>query len=79
MDRFNGFEEMDLTAYLQAEGRRRASELPCKRPSRGAGPGTDTDTATRCAQGQQQQCTMSPDESAPPRSLSEALRRMGVA
>ena len=76
MDRFNAFEEMDLTAYLQTEGRRRASELPCKRPSRGAGPGPDT--ITRFAPGQQQ-CAVPLDESAPPRSLSEALRRMGIA
>jgi hypothetical protein len=75
MDRFNGFEEMDLTAYLQTEGRRRASEMPCKRQSPRACPGPDT--SARIATGQQQ-CAV-PDESTPPRSLSEALRRMGIA
>ena len=76
MDRFNGFEEMDLTAYLQTEGRRRASELSCKRPSRSAGSGQDA--TIRLAPGQQQ-CAVPLEESAPPRSLSEALRRMGIA
>lgn len=54
---------MDITQYLQTEGRRIASELGRRRPWDGAAV-------------QQQQCTAPAAQ--PPRSLSETLQRMGV-
>ena len=63
-------DEMDLTLYLQTEGRRLAAELARQKPgsaqSRPASPA------------QQQQCSARPD-ARPARSLSETLQRMGVA
>lgn len=56
-------DQMDITQYLQAEGRRVAAELGRRRP-----PGS---TAA------QQQCT-APGTPQPPRSLSETLQRMGI-
>ena len=55
---------MDITQYLQTEGRRIASELGRRRP---------WDSAV----GQQQQQCTAPGAQ-PPRSLSETLQRMGV-
>jgi hypothetical protein len=55
---------MDITHYLQTEGRRIAAELGRRRP--------------RDTTGAQQQCAM-PGTQKPPRSLNEALQRMGVA
>ncbi|SFU28019.1 hypothetical protein SAMN05216350_10149 [Polaromonas sp. YR568] len=55
---------MDITRYLQTEGRRVAAELGRRR--------APDPTAAR-----QQQCA-APSEPNPPRSLSEALQRMGV-
>jgi hypothetical protein len=56
-------EPMDITQYLQTEGRRVAAELGRRRPLNNA--------AT------QQQCA-APGPQKPPRSLSETLQRMGV-
>jgi hypothetical protein len=55
---------MDITQYLQTEGRRIAAELGRRRPR---------DTAAA-----QQQCA-APGVQKPPRSLSETLQRMGIA
>jgi hypothetical protein len=55
---------MDITQYLQTEGRRIAAELGRRRPR-------DTTAA-------QQQCA-APGVQKPPRSLSETLQRMGIA
>jgi hypothetical protein len=54
---------MDITQYLQTEGRRIAAELSRRRQS--------DNTAA------QQQCA-TPGTQKPPRSLSETLQRMGV-
>lgn len=54
---------MDITQYLQTEGRRVAAELGRRHPL--------NNTAA------QQQCA-APGTQTPPRSLSETLRRMGV-
>ena len=54
---------MDITQYLQTEGRRIAAELGRRRPP--------DNTAA------QQQCA-TPGAQKPPRSLSETLQRMGV-
>lgn len=64
-------DEMDLTLYLQTEGRRLAAELAkqkqaCAKPRSPASP-------------QQQQCAAQPGNTRPARSLSETLQRMGVA
>jgi hypothetical protein len=56
---------MDITQYLQTEGRRIAAELGRRRPRDSSNNG-------------QQQCA-APGTQKPPRSLSEALQRMGVA
>lgn len=56
-------EPMDITQYLQTEGRRVAAELGRRRPS---------DHAAA-----QQQCA-APGIQKPPRSLSETLQRMGI-
>ena len=54
---------MDITQYLQTEGRRVAAELGRRRPlDHTAG---------------QQQCA-TPGSQNPPRSLSETLQRMGI-
>jgi hypothetical protein len=58
-------DEMDLTLYLQTEGRRLAAEL-AKQPS--------ASIKSRLSS-TQQQCSATQ----PARSLSEALQRMGVA
>ena len=63
-------DEMDLTLYLQTEGRRLAAELAKQRPS---------PAASRSSSGQQQCAATQPGSQRPARSLSEALRRMGVA
>jgi hypothetical protein len=63
-------DEMDLTLYLQTEGRRLAAELAKqKSASSQYRPSSPT---------QQQQCSVRPD-TRPARSLSETLQRMGVA
>ncbi|MBW8720785.1 MAG: hypothetical protein JF626_02435 [Polaromonas sp.] len=54
---------MDITQYLQTEGRRIAAELGRRRPR-------DNSAA-------QQQCA-APGTQTPPRSLNETLQRMGV-
>jgi len=64
-------DEMDLTAYLQTEGRRRAAELA---GSRHLG---DPGLSAPCSQAKQQ-CATTVDDPQPPQCLSEALRRMGV-
>jgi hypothetical protein len=59
-------DEMDLTLYLQTEGRRLAAELAKKQQP----------TAVKSRPpSAQQQCTATQ----PARSLSETLQRMGVA
>lgn len=63
--------EMDLTAYLQTEGRRRAAELAGTRHS------GDPGLPAPCSQAPQQ-CATAVDDPPPPQCLSEALRRMGV-
>lgn len=55
---------MDITQYLQTEGRRIAAELGRRRPLNNASI-------------LQQQCA-APGTQKPPRSLSETLQRMGV-
>jgi len=64
-------EEMDLTSYLQTEGRRRAAELAGSR--RPGNPGLPAPSPQA-----QQQCAKPASDQQPPQSLSEALRRMGV-
>ncbi|EJL87085.1 hypothetical protein PMI15_01231 [Polaromonas sp. CF318] len=59
-------DEMDLTLYLQTEGRRLAAELARQQPT------GSSKTRPSCAQ---QQCTAAQ----PARSLSEALQHMGLA
>lgn len=68
MDPHNG---MDLTAYLQTEGRRRAAELAGGRHSGDLGLPAPSSQAQR-------QCAAAVDDPQPPQCLSEALRRMGV-
>lgn len=63
-------DEMDLTLYLQTEGRRLAAELARQKPG-SAQPRPPSP-------GLQQQCSARPD-ARPARSLSETLQRMGVA
>lgn len=65
--------EMDLTAYLQTEGRRRAAELAGSR--RSGDPGLPAPSSQA-----QQQCATAADDPQPqpPQCLSEALRRMGI-
>jgi hypothetical protein len=58
-------DEMDLTLYLQTEGRRLAAELAKQQPASVKSRPSST----------QQQCSATQ----PARSLSEALQRMGVA
>ncbi|AYQ29711.1 MULTISPECIES: hypothetical protein [unclassified Polaromonas] len=59
---------MDITQYLQTEGRRIAAELSRRRPL----------DYTPAAPQQQQQGAV-PGAHNPPRSLSETLQRMGIA
>jgi hypothetical protein len=62
-------DEMDLTLYLQTEGRRLAAELAKRQPAPFESPSST-----------QQQCAATqPGIQRPARSLSEALQRMGVA
>jgi hypothetical protein len=63
-------DEMDLTLYLQTEGRRLAAELSKKPVS---------PTPPRPSSAQQLCATAQPGNQRPARSLSEALHRMGVA
>jgi hypothetical protein len=64
-------DEMDLTLYLQTEGRRLAAELARQNPASGQSrPSSST---------QQQQCTAQAGATRPARSLSETLQRMGVS
>ena len=63
-------DEMDLTAYLQQEGRRRAAELAAARPTN-ASPALDATQLRQLQSGMDR-------VNHPPRSLSEALRRMGI-
>lgn len=70
-------DEMDLTSYLQTEGRRRAAEPGSSGAKGDRGLAAPTPEAT--APSQQQQCTAPAIEQQPPQSLSEALRRMGIA
>lgn len=58
-------DEMDLTLYLQTEGRRLAAELAKQQPA----------SVKSRPSSAQQQCSATQ----PARSLSEALQRMGVA
>jgi hypothetical protein len=64
-------DEMDLTLYLQTEGRRLAAERAREQAV----------TATARPPSTQQQCTAAQTggHQRPARSLSEALQRMGVA
>lgn len=63
-------DEMDLTLYLQTEGRRLAAEIAKQRPA----PATSRPSSV------QQQCAAAqPGSQRPACSLSEALQRMGVA
>lgn len=55
--------QMDITQYLQTEGRRIAAELGRRRPGGNAAA--------------QQQCA-TPGAQKPPSSLSETLQRMGI-
>jgi hypothetical protein len=67
----NQLDELDLTLYLQTEGRRLAAELAKqKQASAKSRPSSSS---------QQQQCTTQPGNTHPARSLSETLQRMGVA
>jgi hypothetical protein len=59
-------ESMDLTLYLQTEGRRRAAELAAKASSNASEP-------TR------QSPSVASREGRPPQSLSEFLQAMGLA
>jgi hypothetical protein len=59
---------MDITLYLQTEGRRIAAELGRRRPHNNKAPS---------ASSTQQQCA-APDSQKTPRSLSETLRQMGI-
>ena len=68
-------DEMDLTSYLQTEGRRRAAELRSSGTTGAPGMAAPTPEAPP----QQQQCATPATEQQPPQSLSEALRRMGIA
>jgi hypothetical protein len=63
-------EEMNLTVYLQTEGRHRAAELAAAAASRQAqvGSGSSQQTLTAASSTQRQ-----------PRSLSEFLQFMGIA
>ena len=61
----------DLTAYLQQEGRRRAAELAAARQ-------TNAFSAPDGGQIRQLQSGLDPARH-PPRSLSEALQRMGIS
>jgi len=63
-------DEMDLTLYLQTEGRRLAAELAKQRPA---------PAGSRSSSGQQQCAAAQSASQRPARSLSEALQRMGVA
>lgn len=67
--------DMDLTRYLQTEGRRLAAERGHRRHS-GSPNASATSIANTTAQ---QQCATPVDSDNPPQSLSEALNRMGVA
>jgi hypothetical protein len=62
-------DEMDLTLYLQTEGRRLAAELAKQRAA----------PASRPSSAQQQCASAQSGSQRPARSLSEALQRMGVA
>jgi len=62
-------DEMDLTLYLQTEGRRLAAELGKRQPAPFQSPPS---TRQQCAAAQ-------PGNQRPAHSLSEALQRMGVA
>lgn len=64
-------DEMDLTSYLQTEGRRRAAKLAGSRRSGDPGLPAPSSQAP-------QQCATAVDYQQPPQCLSEALRRMGV-
>lgn len=63
-------DEMDLTLYLQTEGRRLAAELAKQRPA---------PAGSRPSSAQQQCAAVQAGNQRPARSLSEALQRMGVA
>lgn len=65
-------DEMDLTLYLQTEGRRLAAELARQQQSAGKPRPSPSPS-------QQQQCAAQPGNSRPARSLSETLQRMGIA
>jgi hypothetical protein len=78
-------DEMDLTLYLQTEGRRMAAELRGKTlpdaENRSPAPPDSCPPAARhpSAHGPaQQQCATPAASQKPARSLSEALQRMGV-
>jgi len=60
-------DEMDLTLYLQTEGRRLAAELAGQQRS------------FRPPSTQQQCAAAEPGSQRPARSLSEALQRMGIS
>jgi hypothetical protein len=75
----NPYGDIDLTRYLQTEGRRRAAALAAARKDRNAPP-VRTDAQQQCGaapaqQQQQQQC----DAPKPATSLREVLVQMGVA
>lgn len=66
-------DEMDLTLYLQTEGRRLAAELARQRTATASPLYSHSSTQQQCAPAQPQA-----DGQCPARSLSEALQRMGV-
>ena len=61
-------DEMDLTLYLQTEGRRLAAELAGQQRA-----------SSRPSSTQQQCAAAEPASQRPARSLSEALQRMGIS
>lgn len=67
--------EMDLTRYLQTEGRRLAAERGYRR--RSGSPNASASSISNATA--QHQCATPENSESPPQSLSEALNRMGVA
>lgn len=65
-------DEMDLTLYLQTEGRRLAAELARQKQAAGKSRASSSSS-------QQQQCAAQAGSARPARSLSETLQRMGIA
>lgn len=66
-------EQMDLTRYLQTEGRRIAAERARQQAGNGGDSGNQSPPAPS-----QHQCAAPPAAHRPPQNLDEALRRMGL-